>query len=241
MKFKTGDRVRCIISNDKPKFRALGTVYSTDTTVDVNWDEDCGGNKIEEFGVMKGHGWCMLEKELELCDDKGDKMEDLKGLLKVGRVVQTKEGKKYLVLPDRLMNYSGYLDLEIYDNNIKSKTYDDFDIVKIFDAPLDKIKHRSWTFGSDIGLELVWERPVKKVFSEKEIVVAECIDKKFKYLARDKNNSLGVYVDKPFKIRGSSFWDNRHSIASMQLFRHLFQQIQFEDDEPTLISDIMEG
>lgn len=241
MKFKAGDRVRCIISNDKPKFRALGTVYSTDTIVHVNWDEDCGGNKIEEFGVMKGHGWCMLEKELELCDDKGDKMEDLKGLLKVGRVVELRNGDKFFVLPDRLIGRDRSIDLQKYTKDLKVSFagVSTADVIRIFNAPM--IDGVCWNFNiSTRGLELVWERPVKKVFSKDEITIAECIDKEFKYLIREKDDSFWAYVNKPVRFRDS--WETPFGeISNMKAFKHLFQQIRFEDNKPTLISDIIGG
>lgn len=169
-------------------------------------------------------------------------MRDLRELLEVGRVVELVDGEKYYVLTDRLIGCDGWMKLSDYSRNLECTGYDvGFNVAKIFNAPMDE--YGCWNFGMNEdedgdGLELIWERPEKKMFSTIEIIIAENIGGGYKYIARDKNQCLCVYTHKPWK--DNCEWDNGISgVARIGAFNHLFQQITFEDNEPTLISDII--
>ena len=69
------------------------------------------------------------------------------------------------------------------------------------------------------------------------------LDKKYKYLARDNYGDLYVHEDKPKKSRmfldsEDSFWRGE-VYCDLSAFNHHFQFIQWNDEEPWLITDII--
>lgn len=77
-----------------------------------------------------------------------------------------------------------------------------------------------------------------KEFTTDEKAIARNIDKRYKWMARDKLGNLFVFNQKPRKsfsgvwICESMKWDD------MFVFNEMFKSITWEDDEPTLIRDI---
>ena len=77
-----------------------------------------------------------------------------------------------------------------------------------------------------------------KTFSDAEKTIARNIDWEYRWMARDKDGNLYIYEEKPKKTgidwiaTGSSDYDYFFG------FNHLFTDIKWEDDEPTLIRDI---
>ena len=65
----------------------------------------------------------------------------------------------------------------------------------------------------------------------------------YQYLARDKNNTLSAYDKKPFKhtitdLETPSVWASYEGrITDIETFR--FKFIKWEDEKPTLITDII--
>ena len=59
-----------------------------------------------------------------------------------------------------------------------------------------------------------------------------------KYIARDKDNSLYVYYDKP--IRGNKFWISDYASHNMpkDMYGDVFSFIKWEDEEPWSIKDL---
>lgn len=80
-----------------------------------------------------------------------------------------------------------------------------------------------------------------KKFTEDEKIIARKINKKFKWMARDKNGSLFVYVSNPTKEEKFGAWvsNNHYYISINAVFdQGLFKSIKWKDAEPTRISDI---
>lgn len=78
-----------------------------------------------------------------------------------------------------------------------------------------------------IILELVpqWE------FTEDEKVILRNLPNKFTWIARDRiGNELFVYTSKPTKSEQS--WSCMDNFIRLTGFRHLFEPIQWSDDEP---------
>lgn len=73
--------------------------------------------------------------------------------------------------------------------------------------------------------------------TEQEKVVLQSIDSEFKYIARDKNGFLYLYVDEPTKQEKS--WYPETDYSDLCAFNHLFKNISWEDEEPTLIEDLL--
>ena len=76
------------------------------------------------------------------------------------------------------------------------------------------------------------------MISQEEYELLKKCDDKFKWVARDKNTELWVYTKKPYK--GMYRWD---SVGNINLLprrsKYLFQLIQWDDEEPYCISDLI--
>lgn len=86
------------------------------------------------------------------------------------------------------------------------------------------------------GMEFIDVTPVK--LSEDEKVILRNLPGKYKYIARG-TCGLQVFEITPFKCDGC--WeDTKEDYEYIDAFAHLFQQIQWSDKEPALISDLLE-
>lgn len=80
-----------------------------------------------------------------------------------------------------------------------------------------------------------------KEFSEDEKTIARNIDKRYKWMARDKDGILCVYPTIPVKEEDATGWSTGfYDVCRVDflLSRELFKPIKWEDDEPTRIRDI---
>lgn len=81
-----------------------------------------------------------------------------------------------------------------------------------------------------------------KKFSDFEVEFAKRIDKQYQYIARDKDGFLTCYAKKPSKRHAKGKWSNYTFQEYYNLeFDDIFPSIKWEDDEPTLIKDIIEN
>lgn len=100
-----------------------------------------------------------------------------------------------------------------------------------------KPEYKTYEF-EDIDLTI----PLKYQFSEDEKTILRNIDKKYKWIARDKNSNLYAYEAKPNKNTFMEKWRSEGFAPNLDIFfNHLFQFIKWEDDEPVEISKIIEG
>lgn len=76
-----------------------------------------------------------------------------------------------------------------------------------------------------------------KEFSEDEKIIARNIDQKYKWIARDDDGSLWVFVNKPDKVNGN-WYESSIESSLIKAFSHMFLSIKCGDDKPTLIRDI---
>ena len=135
-------------------------------------------------------------------------------------IVELEDGSRYLYLEGWFANSRTWY-------GIDAKIYKIFGIQEVFSLS-DML-----VFGK--GLVLIWER--KPELSEAERVILENVDKKFKYIARDKNGELFIFEGKPSKCPNE--WAQRYAI-DFEAFRHMFKMVKWEDEEPTLIADLLE-
>lgn len=71
---------------------------------------------------------------------------------------------------------------------------------------------------------------VEKIkLTQSEKVILESIDKKYEWIARDKNNNLCVYLKKPLKEITAWMGFNW---GDLNAFCHLFKFIKWEDEQP---------
>ena len=151
--------------------------------------------------------------------------------LEYGNVVETREGIKYLYHcknSDQFLNLDddGFLWIRDFDENLKIiDDLNEFDIMKVYKDYTCK--------------ELLWERKEKPQpkLTEDEKVILRNVPKEYKWFARDINDCLYIYENKPEK--GISIWEA--SGLPMTTFDHLFQFIKWEDEEPYLIKELLKG
>lgn len=74
-----------------------------------------------------------------------------------------------------------------------------------------------------------------KKFTNDEKAIARNIDEEYKWIARDSDGGLCIYKGKP-KKEGNGWYSDDY--VYLYYFNHLFPAIKWEDEEPTLISDI---
>lgn len=88
-----------------------------------------------------------------------------------------------------------------------------------------------------VGGEII-KLPKKKEFTDDELCILRNIDKKYKWIARDKGGTTYIHEEKPTK-EGET-WENVGHWCSLYTFKHLFNSIQWEDEEPVFIDDYVE-
>ena len=148
--------------------------------------------------------------------------------LKYGNVVETREGIKYLYHcknSDKFLNldYDGFLWIRKFDENLKDiDDLNEFDIMKVY---------KDYTL-----TELLWERKEIPQLTEDEKVILRNVPKHYEWIARDIDGCLYVYASKPKK--GITMWEDSGGLPMIP-FYHLFQFIQWEDEEPYLIEELL--
>ena len=83
----------------------------------------------------------------------------------------------------------------------------------------------------------------KKQFTDDELCILRNIDKKYKWIARDKVDrdeydnygNLNIYLGEPNKSTVS--WLPSDEYCEFHAYNHLFQSIKWEDNEPIYIDD----
>lgn len=73
----------------------------------------------------------------------------------------------------------------------------------------------------------------------KEQIILQNVDPKYKWIARDEDGDLNIYVNKPRKRINLPVWDTTDEYKRFSMFNHLFQNIQFTDKEPTKIKELL--
>ena len=146
--------------------------------------------------------------------------------LEYGNVVETRSGDKYLFTfhdeEDIFVDLTGdgyyYFESLYFNTNYKNS---DIVIMKVYKDYTCK--------------ELLWERKEIPQLTEDEKVILRNLPKEYKWIARDENGCLYVYTSKPEKV--ITMW--KGSGLPMMPFSHLFQFIQWKDDEPYLIEELL--
>ena len=84
--------------------------------------------------------------------------------------------------------------------------------------------------------------PKKKEFTDDELAVFRCMDKKYKWATRDRRYGLTVFENKPKKITNNreEYWKTSGDWLYLGCFENMFQAITTEDEEPVFIDDYVE-
>ena len=90
---------------------------------------------------------------------------------------------------------------------------------------------------NDVAGKNVIKLPKKKEFTDDELCVLKNIDKKYKWIARDRWEEMWIYSDKPKKEDEQWNW-NTYNFKPLNIFKNsLFTEIKWEDEEPVYIDD----
>lgn len=79
--------------------------------------------------------------------------------------------------------------------------------------------------------------PQVDLLTEDEKVILRNIDKKYKWIARDKSGTLVLFFEKPYKK--GNLWGGDIGYSDIEYFYHLFQFIKWSDEEPYKISKLL--
>lgn len=114
--------------------------------------------------------------------------------------------------------------------NGKLEYYDDF---------INKWVESTISMNDILESEII-KLPKKKKFTDDELCILKNIDKKYKWIARDNNGSVCIFSEKPY--REDDAWGNviRTQYNNFNCYNHLFNSIQWEDEEPVYIDDYVE-
>ena len=82
----------------------------------------------------------------------------------------------------------------------------------------------------------------KPQLTDAERVILKNLPKEYKWIARDKDDELSMFNHKPFKREYTESWGLSSGVSlSLEAFKHLFQFIKWEDEEPYNIEELLKG
>ncbi|MDD7753103.1 MAG: hypothetical protein PUJ51_01175, partial [Clostridiales bacterium] len=114
-----------------------------------------------------------------------------------------------------------YYKYRVYNNKIQH-----------FDETLNMWEYSTLTVNALVTSELI-KLPKKKKFTDDELYILDNIDKKYKWIAKDKSGLICTFVSKPIKTERfwSDGWSNGESYASLEAIKNsLFTEIKWEDE-----------
>ena len=118
-------------------------------------------------------------------------------------------------------------------------------IIQHFDEVLKIWEYSTLSINALVASEII-KLPKKKEFTDNELCILRNIDKKYKWIAKDKSGLICTFVSKPIKTEklwsdGWSNSNNGESYASLEVIKNsLFTEIKWEDDEPIYIDDYVD-
>ena len=161
-------------------------------------------------------------------------------------IVETNNKRRYLVAGNHLPNIdgSGWFALSDFNDDLKHssvyvrETVKSFNINKVYEIVIP-MGLCDLTEKMDAACKLVWER--KPELSEVERVILENVDKRYKYMARDKEGNLFIYSSREIEkfINEWCYCNDKGIHHSFVVFNNLFKMVKWEDNEPTLIADLL--
>ena len=122
-----------------------------------------------------------------------------------------------------------YYKYRVYNNRIQH-----------FDEVLKIWVYSTLTVNTLVTSEII-KLPKKKEFTDDELCILRNIDKEYKWIARDEEDGgICIFIEKP--LRKNHIWDLERSSHYMffSCYNHLFNSIQWEDEEPVYIDDYVE-
>ena len=128
-------------------------------------------------------------------------------------------------------------------NDLKYKIENN--IIKVATIKYSDYSQSSFKLNEFVCIEKIIKLPKKKQFSQDTLNFFKCIDKKYKWIAKDKSGDIFGFEEKPKKDK--YVWlceeydyclDNTCCIDGLN--QSLFNEILWEDEEPVYIDDYVE-
>lgn len=121
------------------------------------------------------------------------------------------------------------------------KIYDEIYVVqnnKLFEKSVDGYKPISLCLNYILKTG-VTKIPQKKRLTSDELCIMRSFDKRFNWMAKDKNGDVCLFFKKPKKMQ--DFWHNEDGFAYIDVFKdNIFSSISYDDDEPVYIFDYVD-
>ena len=160
-KFRIGDTVKVVgVCDHRSSYNGVVFVIRS-----INPNGVYGATK-EHYGVHSDDVHCsyvFYVDELELIESAPFTKADLKN----GMIIEHRDGDRYMVIGNHLVQEEGFFRLSDYNDDLMDRDYRDYDIVKIYKPITDRVYNTSDLFATD-KLDLIWERKeVKKEYKYK--------------------------------------------------------------------------
>ena len=150
--------------------------------------------------------------------------------LKTGMYVRLRDGSICIVQEEHCLlidvKNGEYLEYESIENNLTKKgLFNRLGIVEVY---------------SNYKMnDLLWKRKKLPKLTNDEKAILRNLPKEYLYIARDRNSELWIYTGKPY--RSSEHWGCEKWAKELDLFKDLFQSINWENEEPYLISELLKN
>ena len=135
------------------------------------------------------------------------------------KLLGVEEGEKF--------KFDGYVDIYFIKNGY------------LYFIDIDSTERICYLQINDVVGKNIIKLPKKKQFSQDTLNFFKCIDKRWRYIAKDKNGTISAFGSKPTKKERC--WLNYEGFDCLDVFKDsLFDQILWEDEEPIYIDDYVE-
>lgn len=135
------------------------------------------------------------------------------------KMLGVEEGEKF--------KFDGYVDIYFIKNGY------------LYFIDIDSTERVCYLQINDVVGKKIIKLPKKKQFSQDTLNFFKCIDKRWRYIAKDKNGTISAFGSKPTKKERC--WLNYEGFDCLDVFKDsLFDEIKWEDDEPIYIDDYVE-
>ena len=128
-------------------------------------------------------------------------------------------------------------DLRAENEALRERIDRQFDRLQMLDREYKELKER---LNHERILNSIKQQlaPKEYQFSANEKTILRSLNEKWKWLARDKDGILYVYTHRPIRS-GENYTFSDGSWEKFNTFGHLFQSIQWTDDEPVEIEKVI--
>ena len=123
-------------------------------------------------------------------------------------------------------------------NDLKYKIENN--IIKVATIEYSDYSQSSFNLNEFVYIEKIIKLPKKKQFSQDTLNFFKMIDKRWEWIAKDKDGRVFVYDGKPIKTKSYNWDCSKYCRKCDVLLQSIFDQILWEDEEPICIDDYVE-